>query len=305
MYTSLLLYAYAILKPYFYTRREIFMATKKPAASTRKTAKKPASTAKKTSTKVTTVRAASGASASANARSARFTFSRAPLLAASVAEFIGTFLLATVVIAASGQPLFVMFAALAIVLVVGGVSGAHLNPALTVGALATRRINLARAVSYVVAQVLGALLALVVLNAFVSAAPEVSSQAKAFGQAAPTLFSAPALASGKEWVVLAAELLGSVVLSFGVAAALRSRVRSDVSHAFTYAGVLYLALLLGGTAANYVGASAIMNPAIAGSLQALKFELWPIIIYVVTPLVGGVLGFALNDVVQAESEAKV
>lgn len=282
------------------------MATKKPAGSSRSTAKKPASNAKKTSTKVTTVRAASGASANASARSARFTFSRSPLLAASVAEFIGTFLLATVVIAASGQPLFVMFAALAVVLVVGGVSGAHLNPALTVGALATRRINLARAVSYVVAQVLGALLALVVLNAFVSAAPEVSDSAKAFGQAAPTLFSAPSIASGKEWVVLAAELLGSVVLAFGVAAALRSRLlRSDVSHAFTYAGVLYLALLLGGTAANYVGASAIMNPAVAGSLQALKFELWPILVYVVTPLVGGVLGFALNDVVQTESEAKV
>lgn len=280
------------------------MATKKPAASSRKTAKKPASTAKKTTTKVTTVRAASGASASASARSARFTFSRSPLLAASVAEFVGTFLLASVVIASSGQPLFVMFAALAVVLVVGVVSGAHLNPALTVGALATRRVSLARAVSYIVAQVLGALLALVVLNAFVSAAPEVSESAKAFGQAAPSLFSAPAIASGKEWVVLAAELLGSVVLAFGVAAALR-RTRSDVSHAFTYAGVLYLALLLGGTAANYVGASAILNPAVAGSLQALKFELWPILVYVVTPLVGGVLGFALSDLVQNESEATV
>lgn len=289
------------------------MATKKPAASTKKTAKKPASSANKTTTKVTTVKAASAtpaASANARARSARFTFSRAPLLAASVAEFIGTFLLATVVLAASGQPLFVMFAALAIVLVIGGVSGAHLNPALTVGALATRRVSLARAVSYIVAQVLGALLALVVLNAFVSAAPEVSHQAQAFGQSAPTLFSAQPIAKGKEWVVLAAELLGTVVLAFGVAAALRNRAaalrdRSDVAHAFTYAGVLYLALLLGGTAANYVGSNAVMNPAIAGSLQALKFELWPILVYVVTPLVGGVLGFALSDLIQDESEAVV
>jgi aquaporin Z len=193
------------------------------------------------------------------------------------------------------------------VLVIGGVSGAHLNPALTVGALATRRVSLARAVSYVVAQVLGALLALVVLNAFVSAAPEVSQQAQAFGQSSPTLFKAAEIAKGKEWVVLAAELLGSVVLAFGVAAALRNRVaalrgRSDVTHAFTYAGVLYLALLIGGTAANYVGASAIMNPAVAGSLQALKFEVWPLLVYVVTPLVGGVLGFALSDLVQSESD---
>lgn len=275
------------------------MATNKTAASTRKTVRKPAPSTKKTTTKVTTSRAS--APAVASSRSARFKFSRAPLLAASVAEFIGTFLLASVVIAASGQPLFVLFAVLAIVLVIGGVSGAHLNPALTIGALATRRITMARAASYVVAQVLGALLALVVLNAFIGAAPEVSDQAQQFGQTAPSLFSAPELAEGKEWSILGAELLGSVILAFGVAAALRNR--SDVAHAFTYAGVLYVATLLAGTATSYVGASAILNPALASSLQALQFELWPILVYVVTPLVGGVLGFALSDVLQSESEA--
>ena len=278
------------------------MATKKTAASTRKTVKTPAPSVKKSATKVTTVKAA--APAAARSRSLRFKFSRAPLLSASVAEFIGTFLLAAVVVAASGQPLFVLFAVMAVVLVVGGVSGAHLNPALTIGALATKRITLVRAISYIVAQVLGGLLALVVLNAFVSAAPEVSQEAQAYGQAPASLFSAPEIAEGKEWVVLAAELLGSVILAFGVAAALRNRAGS-VAHALTYGGVLYVAVLLAGTAANYVGASAILNPAFAGALQALSFELWPILVFVVTPLVGGVLGFALNDLVQAESEATV
>ena len=204
-------------------------------------------------------------------------------------------------LAASGQPLFVLFAVVAIVLVVGGVSGAHLNPALTIGALATRRVNAARAASYIVAQVLGGLLALVVMNAFVSAAPEVSQQAQSFGQAAPSLFSAPAIAEGKEWVILAAELLGSVVLAFAVAAGIRRSRVGDLQHAFTYGAGLYVAILLAGTAANYVGSSAILNPAVAGSLQALKFELWPLLIYVVTPLVGGVLGFALSDVVESEN----
>jgi aquaporin Z len=277
------------------------MATKKTAASTRKTVKKPAPSAKSTSTKVTTVKAAPATAATV--RAPRFRLNRTPLLTASIGEFIGTFLLAAIVLVASGQPLFVLFAVLAIVLVLGGVSGAHLNPALTIGALATRRISLVRAVSYVVAQVLGALLALVVLNAFVSAAPEVSEQAQAFGQSAPSLFSAPSLSDGKEWTVLTAELLGSVILAFGVAAALRSRSR--LNHAFTYAGVLYVAAMLAGTAANYVGASAIMNPAVASSLQALKFELWPILIYVVTPLVGGVLGFALSDLLRTDNDEVV
>lgn len=279
------------------------MATKKPAASTRKSAKKPAPSAKKTTTKVTTVKAAStpAASARTTTRSARFKFSRAPLLAASVAEFIGTFLLASVILAASNQALAVLFGAAAIVITVGVMSGAHLNPALTIGALATRRITLIRALCYVVAQVLGALLALVALDAFIGASPEVSEQAQQFGQAAPTLFSAPAIASGSEWVVLAAELLGSVILAFAVAAGLRHG-RGTANHAFAYAGGLFVALFIAGTAAGYVGATAILNPAVAASLQALKFELWPILVYVVTPLVGAVLGFALNDLVDAESD---
>jgi aquaporin Z len=278
------------------------MATRKTATTTRKrVVKKPASAAAKTSTKVTTVKAASSAPARAGA-SQRFSFSRSPLLAASVAEFIGAFLLAGIVMATSGQPLFVLFGLIAIVLTFSGMSGAHLNPALTVAALVTRRVDVTRAVCYIVAQVLGAMLALVVLNAFVGAAPEVSQQAQSFGQSAPTVYKAAEIAKNKEWVVLAAELLGSVVLSFGVAAGLR-RDRSKVEHALLYGGALYVAILIAGTAANYVGSSAIMNPAVAGALQALKFQVWPLVIYVVTPLVGAVLGFALNDLVQSESEA--
>jgi glycerol uptake facilitator-like aquaporin len=76
-------------------------------------------------------------------------------------------------------------------------------------------------------------------------------------------------------------------------------------HAVTYAGGLYVAVLVAGTAAQYVGAAAIFNPALAGTLQALSFEVWPLLIYVVTPLVGGVLGFALSDLMQSESEKVV
>lgn len=272
------------------------MATKKSATTAKKPAKKPASVAKKTTTKVTTVKAAPAKAVAAS----KFSFSRSPLLGASVAEFIGTFLLAGVILAASGQPLFVLFGLMAVVLTIGGLSGAHLNPALTIGALATRRINLVRAVCYVVAQVLGALMALVVMNAFVSAAPAVSAEAAAFGQTAPEVYKVAALAEGKEWVILAAELLGSVILAFAVAAGLRLG-RGTVAHALTYAGGLYVAILVAGTGAQYVGSSAVMNPAVAASLQALQFELWPLMVYVLTPLVGGVLGFALNDLVAAES----
>lgn len=273
------------------------MATKKTASTAKKksTAKaKSAPVAKKTTTTVKSV--------SASRRvSTRFNFSRSPLLAASVAEFVGTFLFAASVIAVSGQPLFVLFSLAVVVLAVGAMSGAHVNPLLTVGAWATKRVSGARAVSYLVAQVLGALMALVVMSAFFNAAPAVSDQAAQFG-GAPQLFKAASIPEGKEWVVLSAELLGSVVFSFAVASALR--MKEKFAGAFTVGGGLYVALLLAGSAASYVGASAIVNPAVAGALQAVKWELWPIMVYVLAPLVGGVLGFALNDLVTKESEAK-
>lgn len=276
------------------------MATKKTASTAKKkstTKRKSAPVAKKTTTtKVTTSSVSSAASVSR-----RFKFSQAPLLAASVAEFVGTFLLAAIVIAVSGQPLFVLFGLATIVLAIGAMSGAHVNPALTVAAWATKRIDAARAVSYVIAQVLGAILALVVLNAFLNGAPEPSAQAAQLGQAAPELFKAAAIPEGKEWFVLGAELVGMAIFGFAVASAMR--MKETLSAAFTVGGGLYLGLIVAGTATSYVSASSILNPAIAGALQAVHWSLWPIMIYVVTPLVGAVLGFALNDLVAKESKA--
>lgn len=273
------------------------MATKKSASTAKKksTTKKSAPVAKKSTT--TTVKTVSASSRAAK----RFNFSRSPLLAASVAEFIGTFVFTVVVIAVSGQPLFILFGLAAVVLTIGAMSGGHVNPLLTVGAWATKRINGVRAVSYLAAQVLGALMALVVMNAFVMSAPAVSDQAAQFGQTAPELFKAAAIPEGKEWVVLSAELLGAVIFGFMVASAMR--MKEKFAAAFTVGGGLYVALLLAGSAASYVGATAIINPAVAGALQAVKWELWPIMVYVLAPLVGGILGFALNDVVNKESEA--
>ena len=137
--------SYAILLSYSSLKEGIFMATKKSAATTNKSVKKPAPS-KKTTTKVTTVHAVSTpAAANGSSRLTRFRVRRESLVTASVAELVGTFLLAATVIVTSGQPLFIMFAAVTIVLAIGAASGAYVNPALTVGALATRRLTVKRA----------------------------------------------------------------------------------------------------------------------------------------------------------------
>jgi aquaporin Z len=214
------------------------------------------------------------------------------------AELVGTFLLASVIIAGQGQPIFVLFGLAGIVLLIGAISGAHVNPAITIGAWVTRRIGWLRAVLYIVAQVLGAAIAFWVLSAFVGGATQVSAEAAALGQTAPELFKAAdvALLVGKEWYVFFAELVGTLVLGFALANATRE-LQDRVAAAFTVGLGIFIALMIAVSAASYVGASAIINPAVAVALQAYSWEtIWPFAIYAIAPVIGSVAGFVLYDI---------
>lgn len=259
--------------------------------------KKAVSSIKKSTAKTTSVQAVSSNKTTWLSRSLLV---RTPFVGALVAEFIGAFLLAGAFIAGQGQPIIVLFAIVGIVLLVGGLSGAHLNPAITIGALATRKITATRALGYIVAQFLGAGLAFAVLNAFVQGAAPVTAQAQAYGQAAAALFQANALPAGKEWYVFFAELLGATIFGFAVANALREK-KDRIAAAFTVGLGVFVALLLAASATAFVGGSSIINPAVALSLGALKFELWPLAVYIFAPLIGGVIGFFLHDILQVES----
>ena len=215
------------------------------------------------------------------------------------AEFVGTFLLAGVVIAGQGQPIFVLFALAGVILLVGAVSGAHVNPAVTIGALVTKRIGWLRALGYVIAQVLGAAFAFVVLSAFIGGAA-VSEEAAAFGQAAPALFSAVDVTTlaGKEWYIFFAELVGTLILAFAIANVLRE-TQDRAAAALTGGLGIFIALMVAVSAASYVGATAAINPAIAVTLQAYSWStIWPFAIYAVAPVIGGVAGFLLHDLLR-------
>ena len=267
--------------------------------ATKKTASAKKSMTKKTSSNVTTVKAVSSKKSTSTLFGLKLT--RSPQLGAGIAEFLGAFLLTAAVIAGQGQPIIVLFAIAGIALVVGGMSGAHLNPAVTLGAWATRKITGIRALVYIAAQLLGGALALVVLNGFISAAPEVGHQAAAYAQAAPTLFKATAIPQGKEWAIFFAELLGASIFAFSVATAFRLKERSAA--ALSVGLGLFVALLIAGSAAQFVGGTAILNPAVAVGLQAINFNsIWPIAVYVFAASLGGVIGFILNDLLTVESD---
>lgn len=276
------------------------MANKKAAntKTTKKTAAKPAAS-KVTKTKVTTVKAAATKKASKPVGKLRLL--RTSLLNASLAEFIGTFLLVTMVLLTRNEPIYMMFGLIGVALAFAVLSGVHLNPAISIGAWVTRKIDGIRALTYTVAQVLGAMLAFVVVSAYVNGAPGVSEQAAMFGQQAAQIFTAAQIPSGSEWGVFFAEVLGLSVLGFAYASAYKSRERV-MTYGLTIGAGLFVGLLVASGLAGYLTGTAVLNPAAAISVQALEWALWPLMAYIVAPVVGAVIGFSLHKLLLEDAE---
>ena len=226
------------------------------------------------------------------------------VLVTVLAEFIGTFVLATVVCISNGQPLMLMFALMAVVLMIGTVSGAYVNPLLTVGAWATKRISTAKALLYVIAQVLGAMLSFVLVKSYIDSLGV--GDASQLGQA-PQMFSATKITEGKEMLVLFAELLGAFIFSFAVARVTdKNDEKTDIAKAFGVGGAGLVAVFIANTFASIMGGIAIVNPAIAVTLQAFTIKdqsaSWSFAIYLGAALIGGILGFVLNSLMNNASK---
>lgn len=224
-------------------------------------------------------------------------FSPKTSLGALFAELIGTFVLASVVLTTKGSAIVLAFALIGIVFATYKLSGAHLNPALSIAAWATRKITGWRALGYVVAQVLGAMLALLVANWLLSIAPAESSSA--FSQAAPaTIYHIGALTADKEWFIFWAQMLGTAVFGFAVANLWNGRKNADggVGAALTYGFGFYAALILGGT-------FAVLNPAVAIAIGGVQWSVWPLAVYVAAPIIGAIVGAGLYKLFNEDVES--
>src|SRR5687768_3175201 len=80
------------------------------------------------------------------------------VLGALIAELLGTFILTFAVLNTQGNAIIAAITVLILVLMLSKLSGGHINPAVTVGLWATRQISWVKALSYLVAQFLGAML---------------------------------------------------------------------------------------------------------------------------------------------------
>jgi aquaporin Z len=204
-------------------------------------------------------------------------------IAMVVAEFLGTALLTLVVLAVSkstiGIPYFVAIAAgLAVgggMLVFGPVSGAQMNPAITIGLWSARRIKTVPAIVYVAAQLLGGVAAYWLFTYFANQHWQNSGHY-----------------SGH---VLVAEAAGAFV--FGLAwAALSYRTVVDDNRAA--AALVGVAFTLGIIVAS-ASASGLLNPAVA-----LGLRMWGWGTYVLGPVLGAVIGVNVYSLLFAPVEGR-
>lgn len=195
-----------------------------------------------------------------------------------VAEFLGTAILTLTVLSIStsniGIGYFVSFGAgltlLLMVFAIGGISGAHINPAVTIGMWTIRQIRTYKAILYIAAQLLG-------------------------GFAAYALFS---YMTGKDWEnkgeydtkLLVSEVVGTAIFTMGIAAAVFQKLEG-LTKALVIGGSLTLGIMVASAAS-----SAFLNPAVALGAQS-----WGWGTYVIGPVLGGIIGFNVYNLLFASS----
>lgn len=194
-----------------------------------------------------------------------------------IAEFIGTAVLTLAVVgslvAGAG---FVTFLTVGITLgllvaTLGFISGAHVNPAVTLGLLSIKKIEWKEALVYIIAQFAGAALSLILVRLHGTALPAISYT-----------FS---------WTSIVAEAIGALVFTFGIASIV---LASDSTKAESKAPfVIGGSLTLGATIAAGLGSNAVLNPAVAFGIGSLGLA------YVIGPIVGAVAGMWLFKVLKA------
>ena len=182
-------------------------------------------------------------------------------------ELLGTFLLAVFVLMStvvSSFPFPEVVASLVVglmVYVVGPISGAHFNPAISLGLWLNNRLSMGMLVRYLLAQLFGAKLAFWFVERYVS---DIS-----------------VLSVSVDFSVFLFEAFGTVLLGLAVASIVLLGVSKHASGL-----VVAMGLFLGITIAGY-GSFGILNPSLAWVMGAFS---WP---YILGPVFGAFVAFQI------------
>jgi glycerol uptake facilitator-like aquaporin len=202
-------------------------------------------------------------------------------IAAIVAEFLGTGILTLLVLSVQrstiGVAFFVAIAAgltLAVLMfAIGSVSGAHVNPAITIAMWTARKVSTITAIVYVAVQLLGAWAAYYLYTYF------VNNKLQPVG----------GHFSGR---ILVAEAVGTGIFALGWASTVYQGYSKATSAAI--AGTAYIVGLIGASAAS-IG---LINPALALGVRA-----WVWGTYILGPVLGAIIGMNLYGLLFASPES--
>lgn len=192
-------------------------------------------------------------------------------IAMLVAEFLGTAVLATSAINVArsqiGIGYFVAFSVAitlsVLTLMLASTSGAHFNPAITIGMWTLRKIQTVQALAYLAVQMLGGLAAWRLAEYF-TGTTLTNIAGKTF-----------------DWKILVAEMVGSFVFMFGIAAAVYQKYEG-ARLAATFGASLFIGTIIASLASN-----ATLNPAIALANQSWGRA------YIFGPIIGSIVGMNL------------
>lgn len=201
------------------------------------------------------------------------------------------------------------FAVIVAVYVSAGVSGAHLNPAVTIALAVKRGFSWAKVPTYILGQFVGAFLGalgvyLVYREGLVAAGmPNVwcTGPGSVFGQA--FWGGAGAASAGSYSLVNAsiAEIFGTAVLLLGVLASGDERnlgLKFNMGPFLVGGTVLAVGLSLGGPSGYAINPARDLGPRIFGALvgtQGLFDGIYWLVAPVIMPIIGGILGAVLYD----------
>ncbi len=210
-------------------------------------------------------------------------------------ELIGAMIMALVFNFIKGQQFFMALTLIGLAVAFSGFAITFFNPLITFGAWLTQKISAKKALLMVLAQVLGTMLAFVLLNSFISGAGTASEEMAAYGITSPTIYKLLEIPKNKEQFVFFAELIGATAIGFMMA---QAHKRSASEKAVIAGGSLFVGLLVAGSLAGYVEGASLLNPAL--TITALQFTnenwAWSAAAYILAPILGGILGFLLSKV---------
>lgn len=200
------------------------------------------------------------------------------------------------------------FAVVIAVYVVGGVTGAHINPAVTIALAVKRGFPWAKVGPYIIAQVIGAFLGalavyLVYKDGLVSAGmpnvwatgPGNTFDAAVFGNTSPAPVGTYSLLNCS-----IAEIIGTMVLLLGVLGAFDEKnvgLRGNVGFLLVGFTVLAIGLSLGGPSGYAINPARDFGPrvfgALAGTQGLFSTPYW--LVPIIMPVIGAIIGIFAYD----------